>query len=125
MSGTYNLKRGVADTGDINIVIEAASANGAITIPDRGEKVVFITKGTAAALTLAAPTTTVHDGVKITFMSTTAAAHTVTATTVGTNDGGTSTDVGTFGAAKGNNFTVIAYQADWWIIGTPVGITFA
>lgn len=125
MSTLYSLKKGVADTSDINRVVETISTNGAVAIPDRGEKTVYITKGSAGAYTLAAPTATVHDGVRITFMSTTAFAHTVTATTVGTNDGGAASDVGTFGAAKGNNFTVEAYQADWWVVGTPVGVTFA
>lgn len=125
MSGLLNLKRGVADTSDIVRVVEAISTNGAISIPDRGDKTVFITKGSGGAYTLAAPTTTVHDGVRITIVSTTAFAHTVTATTIGTNDGGTASDVGTFGAAKGNNFTVEAYAGDWWVIGTPVGVTFA
>lgn len=125
MSGTYNLKRGVADTSDINRVVEAISTNGAISVPDRGEKTVYITKGSAGAYTVAAPVSGVQDGVRITIMSTTDFAHTVTASTIGTNDGGTATDVGTFGAAKGNNFTIEAYAGDWWVVGTPVGVTFA
>lgn len=125
MSALYNLKMGSTDSSDVSRVVEAISANGAVSIPARGEKTVYITKGSDGAYTLAAPTSGTHDGVRITFMSTTAFAHTVTATTVGTNDGGTASDVATFGAAKGNNFTVEAYAGDWWVVGTPVGITFA
>lgn len=125
MSALYNLKVGSTDSSDVSRLVEAISANGAISIPDRGEKTVYITKGSAGAYTLAAPTSVVHDGVRITIMSTTAFAHTVTATTVGTNDGGTASDVATFGAAKGNNLTLEAYAGDWWVVGTSVGVTFA
>lgn len=123
MAGLYNLKDSVADTSDINRVVEVASADGAITIPDRGSKTVFITKGSAAALTLAAPSTA-QNGVKITFASTTAYAHTVTAATIGFNDLGTSGDVGTFGAAKGNGFTCEAYAGDWFVTSN-INVTFA
>lgn len=123
--GLYNLKAGVADSSDSLRVVETISANGAISIPDRGEKTVFITRGSAGTYTVAAPVSGTQDGVRITIMSTTAFAHTVTASTIGTNDGGTATDVGTFGAAKGNNFTIEAYAGDWWVVGTPVGVTFA
>jgi len=103
--------------------VEAASADGAITIPDADEeKIVMITKGSAAALTLGTPAST-QNGAQIQFMSTTAFAHTVTTATIGLNDGGTASDVATFGAAKGNNFTVIAYESDWWVVGTSVGVT--
>lgn len=124
MSGMLNLKKGVADTGDITRVVEAISTNGAISIPDRGEKTVYITKSSGGAYTVAAPTTTVHDGVRMTIISTTAQAHTVTFTTAGTNDAGTSTDVGTFGGAKGDGVTVEAYQGDWWVV-SKINVTFA
>jgi hypothetical protein len=125
MSALYNLKMGNADSSDIIRVVETISAPGAVSIPVRGEKTVYITRTSAGAYTLAAPTSGTHDGVRITFMSTTAFAHTVTATTVGTNDGGTASDAATFGAAKGNNFTVEANAGDWWVVGTSVGVTFA
>lgn len=124
MSNLLNLKKGVADSSDWSLVVENASANGAITIPDRGEKIVMVTKAGVCAMTLAAPTATTHDGVRITFISTTANAHTLTATTIGTNDSGTSTDVGTFGGAKGDGVTLVAYQADWWVV-SKTNVTFA
>lgn len=114
MSGTYNLKKGVMDSGDYSAVYEVASGDGAITIPDRGRKYVFITKGSAAALTLGTPTTA-QNGVVIDIISTTAFAHTITAATIGFNDGGTASDVCTFSAAKGNRLCVVAYAGDWWV----------
>lgn len=123
MAQLLNLKAGVAlgsdlasiASGDVTTDYAVASANGAITIPTRGRKVVFITKGTAAALTLAAPTATTHDGVEILIMSTTAAAHTVTATTIGFNAGDAASDVCTFTAAIGNYISVVAYQGEWYV----------
>lgn len=115
MSGTYNLKRNVADSLDINGIIELASADGAITIPDRGRKSVMITKGSAAALTLGTPSTA-QNGVEINIIATTAFAHTITAATIGFNDNGASADVCTFSAAKGNRLCVMAYAGDWWVL---------
>ena len=80
------------------------------------------TKGTAAALTLAAPTATTHDGVEITVISTTAAAHTVTAPSNKING---ATAVATFGAAIGNAVTLVAYQGVWYTKLTPRGVTFS
>lgn len=124
MSALLNLKKGVADSGDVVNVFEVASANGAITIPDRGSKTVFVTKAGVCAMTLAAPTATTHDGVRITFVSTTAQAHTVTVATAGFNDLGAAGDVGTFGGAKGDGLTVAAYQGDWYVVGN-INVTFA
>lgn len=89
------------------------SANGAVD--PRTPGIVFITKGTAATITLAAPTAGADDGKEITFISTTAAAHTVTNTTPGFNNAGASGDVATFGGAIGDGFRIIAYQGVWYI----------
>ncbi len=124
MSGLLNLKAGVADSSDLSTVVETAAANGAISIPTRGRKIVFITKGTAAAMTLAAPTATTHDGVEIVIVSTTAAAHTVTATTIGFNAGNTSKDVGTFGGAIGDGLACVAYQGEWYVTNN-INVTLA
>lgn len=86
-----------------------ASVDGAITLID-GQ--VFITKGTAAALTLAAPPVDM-DGAILSIISTTAAAHTVTQTTPGFNSGSTASDVATFGGAIGDNMQCVAYQGAW------------
>lgn len=132
MAGLVNLKKGVAVGSDlasiagddVSPLYSVASANGAVTIPARGRKIVFITKGTAAALTLAAPTATTHDGVEIVFVSTTAAAHTVTATTIGFNAGDAASDVGTFGGAIGDGLSVVAYQGEWYVTNN-VNVTLA
>jgi hypothetical protein len=105
----------------------AVSADGAIAIPS-GNRIYFITKGTAAAITLADPTTGApsaggHDGVVLTFVSTTAAAHTVS-NAAGSgffSSGGASKDVGTFGGAIGDGFACIAYLGKWYI--DPRGVT--
>lgn len=97
------------------------AADGAIALRSH---VAIITKGTAAALTLAVPTATTHDGVVIEIVSTTAAAHTVTATTVGFNAGDAASDVGTFAAAIGNGLSVVAYQGEWYVLNN-VNVTLA
>lgn len=122
--GLYNLKAGVAKTSELVTDIQVTLVDGAITIPDQGKKLVVITKATAAALTVAAPTATAHDGVEIVVTSTTAAAHTVTATTIGFNAGNAATDVGTFGAAIGNGLTFVAYQGEWYVTGN-INVTLA
>jgi hypothetical protein len=111
----------------IYIADQVASADGAIAIPQAQygpQNTVFITKGTAAALTLAAPTAGDDDGKELTIMSTTAAAHTVTNTSPGFNNGSTSKDVATFGAAIGNNLVVQAYNGVWLVV-SQVGVTLA
>ena len=99
--------------GGVKGEFAAYAADGAIALRSH---TAIITKGTAAALTLAVPTATTHDGVIINVISTTAAAHTVTATTVGFNAGDAASDVGTFGAAIGNGFSFVAYQGEWYVL---------
>ena len=112
MSGTYNLKRGVAEDSDLARTLVVASADGAITIQN---SYVVITKGSAAALTLGTPTTA-QNGTVITIVSATAAAHTVTAATIGFNAGDAAKDVGTFGGAIGDGMTVMAYGGEWLVL---------
>lgn len=115
------LKSGVATDADIAREVQIAAGDGAIAIKSG---VVLITKGTAAALTLGTPSTA-QNGVRLAIVATTAAAHTVTAGAIGFNAGATSSDVGTFTAAIGNGFEVIAYNGNWYTVGTPRGVTFA
>lgn len=103
---------------------EVASANGTIAFPEQGIKTVFITKGTACAITLSAPVAGTHDGCGIRFIACTAAAHTVTASTIGFNEGNTTGDVGTFGGAIGDGFEVFAYQGELYTTNV-VNVTFA
>jgi membrane-bound inhibitor of C-type lysozyme len=93
--------------------IEVASADGAIATKNGS---VVITKGTAAALTLAAPSAGADDGKRLQIVSATAAAHTVTQTTPGINNGGTASDVATFTAAIGNGMELMAYNGIWYTV---------
>lgn len=106
----------------ISSTTQVASLDGAIVIK-RGT--VYITKGSAAALTLAAPIPGVDDDAELTIVSTTAFAHTVTQTTPGFNAGSTASDVGTFGAAIGNNIQLKAFNGVWLTSSTPRGVTLA
>ncbi len=91
----------------------AMAANGAVTLKDG---CVFITKGTAAALTLADPTSVTDDGKELTILSTTAAVHTLSnAAGSGFNAGGAGSDIGTFGGAVGDGITLRAYGGKWLI----------
>lgn len=90
------------------------SANGAIPIQSG---VTAITKGSAAALTIAAPTTA-QNGTLLSIVSTTAYAHVITFTG-GTLNNGTSaakTTV-TFPAYVGGGIRVIAYGGKWYLSG--------
>jgi len=100
--------------------VQVASADGAITIK---EGVVIITKGSAAALTLAAPTAGDDDGKELTIRSTTAFAHTVTIAN-GLAGAGASADVGTFGAAASNGVDLYAYHGAWYA-RYNLNVTFA
>lgn len=98
-----------------NQSVGTASADGAIT---QKSGTVFVTKASAAALTLADPTATTDDNKTLTVISTTAAAHTLSnAAGSGFNAGGAATDVGTFGGAKGDNIQLTAYQGVWYVRG--------
>lgn len=101
--------------------LQIMAADGAVLIHPG---TVLVTKGTAAALTIANPTSGAHDGMEITFISTTAAAHTLTRSTTGFNDAGASGDVATFGAAIGNGLTIVAYAGKWYTKNLT-GVTLA
>jgi hypothetical protein len=114
----------ISDNGFVGAptqVATLASGDGAIN-PSSGLTV--ITKATAAALTLAAPTAGTDDGKTLLIISATAAAHTVTQTTPGFNGGGSGADVGTFGAAIGNGLLLVAYNGRWLIVNNT-GVTLA
>lgn len=100
-------------TGAVQETVNVYSADGAISI---ASQIAVITKGTAAAMTLAAPTPTTHDGIVIKIVSSTAAAHTITATTIGFNAADAAGDVATLGAAIGNGLVVMAYQGEWLVL---------
>ena len=121
ITGNVMLDMAQESYGGVKPAYAVYAANGAISLYSH---TAVITKGTAAALTLAAPTADTHDGVVITVISTTAAAHTVTATTIGFNAGDAASDVGTFGGAIGDGFSFVAYQGEWYVL-TNTNVTLA
>ncbi len=99
---------------------EVASVDGAIGIK---AGTVWITKASAAALTLAAPTAGTDDNKRLEIISTTAQAHTVTIAG-GVAGAGAAADVATFGAAVNNRITLKAYNGAWYSSGgAAVGVT--
>lgn len=99
-------------------VIQLAAADGAIALA-AGECV--ITKSeSAAALTLAAPPTSMN-GQRLVIVSTTAQAHVVTATNL-IDDGvtGGAKDTATFGAFAGASIELMAYGGKWLVLNKNV-----
>lgn len=109
--------------------IQVLSADGAITVTAGAMKtLVSITKATAAAITIAAPTAGLpsaggNDGQEIVVVSETAAAHVITSGTDGFNAKGSS-GTATYGAAKGNVLRIVARNGHWWTVGNT-GVTIA
>jgi hypothetical protein len=110
----FSLQR--TDYGNLRLI----TANGALNPHLPG--VFVITKAGVAALTLAAPTATVDDGIQITLTSNTAFAHTLTATGL-LNTGSAAVNVATFAAFAGAGLTLMAYQGKWNVLAS-VGIAF-
>lgn len=104
--------------------IAALAVSGAVTIPTTN-RTYAVTKAGVAALTVVDPTSGVHDGVRLKFISSTAQAHTLSnAAGSGFNAGGTSTDIGTFGGAIGDNIIIEAYGGKW-LVQSKVNVTLA
>lgn len=108
------IKDGIVGTNPV------ISGDGAITIAN---STVYLTKGSAAAITIAAPTAGTHDGLEIWVIAGSAQAHVITCSTVGFNAKGSSGTV-TYTAAIGNAVVLKAYNGNWY---TPVktGVTVA
>jgi len=106
--------------------VQALAASGAVTLP-AGNTTFHITKSSAgAALTIVDPTTAVHDGLTLAFVSDTAQAHTLdnSAGSGFFSSGGSSKDIATFGGAIGDGLTIQAYQGKWYILpGQSLNIT--
>jgi hypothetical protein len=83
--------------------------------PKTRQFVYVITKATAAAITLSAPSKA-QNGLTLTFRSATAAAHTVTYT-AGYYGDATSSDIATFAAKVGASMTIEANAGTWGVIG--------
>lgn len=112
MGARYNPTKNQMVRGDD---VTDYAANGAIT-PQDG--VATISKGSAAAMTLAPPAAG-DDGMLLTITARTAFAHTVTITE-GLGGKGASFDVITF-AAVGDTITLRAVNAHWVPAGAPYG----
>lgn len=82
-----------------------------------------ITKGSAAALTLAAPTVTTDDFIQIVITSNSAFAHVITATGL-LQTGAATVNTATTSAFAGASLTLIAYQGKWNVVSQNT-ITFA
>lgn len=125
MALAANNSTAITGTAFVEANYEVISADGAITVPsNRGHHYVFITKGSAAAITLAAPSNPADNGARLTIMDLSGYAHTVTATTVGFNAGNTTSDVATFGTAIGDGFEAVAYNGEWYTTNIT-NVTFA
>ena len=94
------------------------SGDGAITVSDGVSRTLVITKGSAAALTLAAPGA---DYQRLTVVSSTAFAHVITATNL-LDDGvtGGAKDTATFAAFAGASIELLGYDGTWHVIGKNV-----
>jgi hypothetical protein len=123
VTGTVTADGGFATTGNVEVDgtlyskgdIFPLSADGAVSITGY-DRTLVITKGSACALTIADPTTGTHDGIEMTFIATTAHAHTLdNSAGSGFNAGGAASDVATFGGARGDNITIVAYQGKWYV----------
>lgn len=109
VSPSYTVANGAA--------LQVFAANGAVQLKTSN---VIISKGSAAALTIADPTSGSMDGMEIQIISTTAFAHTLVAPS-GFNASGTTA---TFGASKGNNIDIMAFGGKWYVLGST-GITLS
>lgn len=95
-------------------------ASGAILIPNEDARI-FINKASAAAMTLALPSTA-QDGLTLTIQAGTAAAHTVTTpTATGFKN---TTGTATFGGAIGDCMVIQAYKGLWLPV-VATNVTFA
>jgi hypothetical protein len=101
--------------GGIQTPVGTVADGGTAAVPTTGSQVIALVKAAAGTITLTAPTATTDDGKAYIITATTAAAHVVLAGTVGFNAGGTVTDTATLGGAKGDGFTVFAYQGAWYL----------
>lgn len=100
--------------------ITSYAVNGAIAPPE-SDALIFLTKATAAAMTLASPAAGTPDGVEVTIFSKTAAAHTVTYTP-GFNGDTETSDVATFAATIGNSITLLS-AGGLWGVKCAAGVT--
>lgn len=99
---------------------QAITGDGAITVQNA---YVILSKATAAAITIAAPTAGTQDGLTIQVITATAQAHVITCATDGFNAKGSSGTC-TFTAAIGNSVTLRADTGHWYTV-VKTGVTTA
>lgn len=109
-SGALKVRGGVAPP------VETIPGDGAITIPAGGFGVVLLTKGAAAAITLADPTSPAQDGTIIMVKSLTAFAHVITAAGDGFNAKGAAGTATANGAFTGL-LILYADSGHWYTLG--------
>jgi hypothetical protein len=116
LNGQYVQRMDKSDSGQI-----AAAGDGSIAIKNG---TVVITKGSAAALTLAAPTAE-QAGIRIRVISQTAFAHVITATNL-IDDGvtGGAKDTATFAAFAGAAIELEAVNLKWAVVSKNVVTIF-
>lgn len=102
-------------------VKQAITGDGAITIVPRTR--VFLSKGSAGAITLAAPTSGTHDGYEVVVVAISAQQHVITGAVDGFNAKGSS-GTATFGGAIGDSVTFVAYGGHWYTT-SRVNVTIA
>lgn len=108
--GSVSTGKVILPAGSVTPARQAITGDGAITI---ASGLVVLSKGSAAAITLAAPSS--QDNTEITVISTTDFQHVITVTG-GLWDGTTGANVtATFPAVKGGAITMIAQGTAWYV----------
>jgi len=108
-------------TGGIKLPVVTITGDGAITIAPF--TLVKLSKGSAAAITLAAPTNTTHDGYIVIVFSTSAFAHVITGGVDGFNAKGSSGTI-TFANSIGSATVLVAMGGHWYTLA-GIGATVA
>ncbi len=117
-----NLQYSLNNKGGIQVSAQLLAADGAINAHKGG--FYMITKGSAAALTLAAPTVVVDDGMEIEIIAATSFAHAITAPAGTFVVGGSALNtVLTITAANGAGTTMYltAYNGKWYVASGGFG----
>jgi hypothetical protein len=114
---TQRMQSQIATLNEANAAVEVFAVNAALT-KTTGIKV--LTKGSAGAYTLAAPTAD-EEGRRLTIINGSAFAHVLTATNL-IDDGvtGGAKDTATFGAFVGASIELIAYNGKWTVLAKNV-----
>ena len=122
--GTYILRKFLSKLSDLPA--SQLLVTGDLTVDLTRPNIVstyILTKGSAAAITLGAPTAGKPsaggmDGFQIKFIAGSAQAHVVTNASPGFNGAGSSKDAATFGWAIGDNLCLEAYNGAWYVVSS-------